>query len=111
VAAWPIATAPWLADRLEELGCDLAEIAIVGDRREDQLAALCYMAERRFDVVLTSGGLGPTADDLTAEVVAELQGRELVWGDRRLRQRGQGRPRGRPRCVAGAPRRRLPRGG
>jgi nicotinamide-nucleotide amidase len=77
---------PWLADRLEELGCDLAEIAIVGDRREDLLAALRHMAERRFDVVLTSGGLGPTADDLTAEVVAELQGRELVW-DEPLQQR------------------------
>ena len=69
---------PWLADRLEELGCDLAQIAIVGDRREDLLAALRSMAAQRFDVVLTSGGLGPTADDLTAEVVAELQGRELV---------------------------------
>ena len=70
---------PWLADRLEELGVDLAQIAIVGDRREDLLAALRFMAAQRFDVVLTSGGLGPTADDLTAEVVAELQGRELVW--------------------------------
>jgi nicotinamide-nucleotide amidase len=70
---------PWLADRLEELGVDLAQIAIVGDRREDVLAALRAMAAQRFDVVLTSGGLGPTADDLTAEAVAELQGRELVW--------------------------------
>lgn len=72
---------PWLADRLEALGVDLAEIAIVGDRREDLLATLRHMAERGFDVVLTSGGLGPTADDLTAEVVAELQGRELVWDE------------------------------
>ncbi len=70
---------PWLADRLEELGVDLAQIAIVGDRREDLLAALRFMAAQRFDVVLTSGGLGPTADDLTAEVVAEFQARELVW--------------------------------
>ncbi len=70
---------PWLADRLEDLGVDLAQIAIVGDRREDLLAALRFMAAQRFDVVLTSGGLGPTADDLTAEVVAEFQGRELVW--------------------------------
>src|SRR5580704_2177590 len=70
---------PWLADRLEELGVDLAQIAIVGDRREDLLATLRFMAAQRFDVVLTSGGLGPTADDLTAEVVAEFQGRELVW--------------------------------
>ncbi len=77
---------PWLADRLEALGVDLAEIAIVGDRREDLLATLRYMADQRFDVVLTSGGLGPTADDLTAEVVAELQGRELVW-DEPLQQR------------------------
>ncbi len=72
---------PWLADRLEELGVDLAQIAIVGDRREDLLAALRFMAAQRFDVVLTSGGLGPTADDLTAEVVAELQGRELMWDE------------------------------
>jgi nicotinamide-nucleotide amidase len=72
---------PWLADRLEELGVDLAQIAIVGDRREDMLAALRFMAAQRLDVVLTSGGLGPTADDLTAEVVAELQGRELVWDE------------------------------
>jgi nicotinamide-nucleotide amidase len=72
---------PWLADRLEELGVDLALIAIVGDRREDLLAALRSMVERRLDVVLTSGGLGPTADDLTAEVVAELQGREMVWDE------------------------------
>ncbi len=70
---------PWLADRLEELGVDLAQIAIVGDRREDLLAALRFMAAQRFDLVLTSGGLGPTADDLTAEVVAEFQARELVW--------------------------------
>jgi PncC family amidohydrolase len=70
---------PWLADRLEELGVDLAQIAIVGDRREDLLAALRSMVEQGLDVVLTSGGLGPTADDLTAEVVAELQSREMVW--------------------------------
>lgn len=69
---------PWLADRLEELGVDLAHIVIVGDRREDMLAALRFMAAQGIDVVLTSGGLGPTADDLTAEVVGEFQGREMV---------------------------------
>jgi nicotinamide-nucleotide amidase len=69
---------PWLADRLEELGVDLAQIAIVGDRRADMLAALASMAEQGIGLVLTSGGLGPTADDLTAEVVGEFQGRELV---------------------------------
>jgi nicotinamide-nucleotide amidase len=69
---------PWLADRLRELGVDLAYVQIVGDRREDMDAALRFMAERGMDVVLTSGGLGPTADDLTAEVVARFQGRELA---------------------------------
>ncbi|HXA54585.1 MAG TPA: competence/damage-inducible protein A [Solirubrobacteraceae bacterium] len=72
---------PWLADRLEELGVDLAQIAIVGDRREDLLAALAQMAAQRYDLVLTSGGLGPTADDLTAVAVGELQGREMVWDE------------------------------
>ncbi len=70
---------PWLAERLEEAGVDLAHLAIVGDRREDLHAALRFMAAAGLDVVLTSGGLGPTADDLTTEVVAESQGRELVW--------------------------------
>jgi nicotinamide-nucleotide amidase len=69
---------PWLADRLEELGVDLAYTTIVGDRPEDMLAALRFMAAQGIDVVLTSGGLGPTADDLTAEVVGEFQGREMV---------------------------------
>jgi nicotinamide-nucleotide amidase len=68
---------PWLADRLEELGVDLAYTTVVGDRREDMLAALRFMAAAGLELVLTSGGLGPTADDLTAEVVAEFQGRAM----------------------------------
>jgi nicotinamide-nucleotide amidase len=69
---------PWLSDRLRELGVDLAHIAIVGDRREDMEAALGFMAAQGMDAVLTSGGLGPTADDLTAEVVGRFQGREMA---------------------------------
>jgi nicotinamide-nucleotide amidase len=69
---------PWLADRLEELGVDLAYTTVVGDRREDMLAALRFMADEGLELVLTSGGLGPTADDLTAEVVGEFQGRAMV---------------------------------
>jgi nicotinamide-nucleotide amidase len=69
---------PWLAERLRELGVDLAYMTIVGDRHRDMLAALRAMAEQGIDLVLTSGGLGPTADDLTAAVVGEFQGREMV---------------------------------
>lgn len=69
---------PWLSDRLFEVGVDLAHIAIVGDRPRDMEGALRFMAREGVDVVLTSGGLGPTADDLTAEVVGRFQGREMV---------------------------------
>jgi nicotinamide-nucleotide amidase len=69
---------PWLADRLHDLGVELALIVIVGDRAEDMRSALRYMADEGMDVVLTSGGLGPTADDLTADVVGSFQGREMV---------------------------------
>jgi nicotinamide-nucleotide amidase len=69
---------PWLSERLFEQGVDLAHILIVGDRPDDMEAALGFMAAEGMDVVLTSGGLGPTADDLTAEVVGRFQRRELV---------------------------------
>ncbi|MCA1688902.1 MAG: competence/damage-inducible protein A [Actinobacteria bacterium] len=69
---------PWLADRLRELGVDLAQITIVGDRPEDMLAALRWNADQGIGLVVTSGGLGPTADDLTAAVVGEFAGRELA---------------------------------
>jgi nicotinamide-nucleotide amidase len=77
---------PWLADRLRELGVDLAYTVIVGDRPDDIEAALRFLAERGMDIVLTSGGLGPTADDLTAEVVGRFQGREMVL-DEALQER------------------------
>jgi nicotinamide-nucleotide amidase len=69
---------PWLAEQLRELGVDLAHTTIVGDRPEDMRSALDFMASRGLDIVLTSGGLGPTADDLTAEVVGGFQGREMM---------------------------------
>jgi nicotinamide-nucleotide amidase len=68
---------PWLAERLLDVGADLAFTVLVADRPDDLRAALAFLAERGTDLVVTSGGLGPTADDLTAEVVAEAQGRRL----------------------------------
>jgi len=68
---------PWLAERLLELGVDLAYTTIVGDRPEDMRDALRFMAGEGLDLVVTSGGLGPTADDLTAEVVAGFQERPM----------------------------------
>jgi nicotinamide-nucleotide amidase len=68
---------PWLSDRLLELGVELAHITICGDRPEDVQAQLRFMAEQGVDLVITSGGLGPTADDLTIEMVAQFTGRPL----------------------------------
>jgi nicotinamide-nucleotide amidase len=69
---------PWLSERLLDLGVDTEMIEIVGDRPDDLLAALQAMAERRLALIVTSGGLGPTADDLTAEIVGRFSGREMV---------------------------------
>ncbi|HWE31993.1 MAG TPA: competence/damage-inducible protein A [Solirubrobacteraceae bacterium] len=77
---------PWLSARLRDVGVDVAVIEIVGDRPEDLLAALSHMRDEGFAVVVTSGGLGPTADDLTAEIVGRFSGREMVL-DQRLEAR------------------------
>jgi nicotinamide-nucleotide amidase len=69
---------PWLSERLREAGVDTAMIEIVGDRPDDLLSALRFMRDEGLAVIVTSGGLGPTADDLTAEIVGRFSGREMV---------------------------------
>ena len=69
---------PWISERLAELGIDVAHILIVGDRPADLEAALGFLAGEAMDLIVTSGGLGPTADDLTAETVARFARRNLV---------------------------------
>lgn len=69
---------PWIADRLLELGVELAHITLCGDRPQDIEAQLRFLAGEGMDLIVTSGGLGPTADDMTVETVARFCGRELV---------------------------------
>jgi nicotinamide-nucleotide amidase len=69
---------PWLSERLRERGVELADIIVVGDRPSDVRAALDFLAREGMDLIITSGGLGPTADDLTAEVVGGFAGRPMV---------------------------------
>jgi nicotinamide-nucleotide amidase len=69
---------PWIADRLLELGVELAHVTICGDRPRDIEAQLRFLADQGVDLIVTSGGLGPTADDITVETVARFCGRELV---------------------------------
>lgn len=68
---------PWVSERLGEHGVEVADILTVGDRREDLAAALRFLSEQGMDLIVTTGGLGPTADDLTAEVVGEFAGRPM----------------------------------
>jgi competence/damage-inducible protein CinA-like protein len=69
---------PWISERLEEQGVDVAHIITVGDRPDDLEAALRFLASEGMALIVTSGGLGPTADDLTAEIVGRFAGRDLV---------------------------------
>ena len=69
---------PWLSERLREIGVDAAMIQIVGDRPDDLLATLEFMRDDGMALIITSGGLGPTADDLTAEIVGRFCGRDMV---------------------------------
>ncbi len=72
------ANGPWLSERLRSSGVDVAHVVVVGDRPGDLRAALSFLASEGMDLVVTSGGLGPTADDLTADVVASFSGRPMA---------------------------------
>lgn len=67
----------WLSERLTELGIEVAFHTTVGDQLEDNVTVFIAAIERA-DVVVATGGLGPTADDLTREALVRATGRELV---------------------------------
>ena len=71
----------WMAQRLNEAGIELYQITSVHDDREHILTALDE-AFFRADIVLTTGGLGPTKDDITKHVMCEYFGTTLVEGPR-----------------------------
>jgi nicotinamide-nucleotide amidase len=75
----------WMAQRLTALGVNLYFKSVVGDN-PDRMKEVIARALERADIVITSGGLGPTQDDLTREVVAEVTGRKLVQNAEMLEQ-------------------------
>ena len=77
--------AAWMARRLTELGVNLFYKTTVGDNR-DRMRHVIAQALERSDVVITGGGLGPTQDDLTREIIADVTGRELVVDPELLEQ-------------------------
>ena len=77
--------ARWLADQLAALGLAHYRQQVVGDHRGRLIAAL-QSASRRCRLLITTGGLGPTPDDLTTEAIAAafdtpLEERPEVWAD------------------------------
>lgn len=81
--------AAWLGEQLSDLGCTVIWRFGVNDVEADMVTALREAAQRAA-IVLVSGGLGPTSDDLTVDVAASLLGTEPVIDavhEERLRQR------------------------
>ncbi len=74
-----------MARLLRDIGLNLYYKTTVGDNRR-RMASVLTIALERSDVVLTSGGLGPTVDDVTREAVADALGRPLVFHPQLLEQ-------------------------
>jgi nicotinamide-nucleotide amidase len=70
----------WLTEKLNEIGIDVKLKTIVGDDGA-RLEETVRDAMRRSDIVITTGGLGPTEDDITRAFTAKAVGRELVYHD------------------------------
>jgi len=69
--------ASWMAQRLTDLGVNLFYKTVVGDN-PDRMAEVIERALERSDIVITGGGLGPTQDDITREIVAQVTNRKLI---------------------------------
>lgn len=72
--------AAYMAASLNKAGFDVVYQTTVGDNRK-RMKAVIKQALARADIVITSGGLGPTQGDITKEVCAEVLGRELIYNE------------------------------
>lgn len=70
----------WLTSRLNEIGVEVMLKTVVGDD-EARLEETFRDALKRSDIVISTGGLGPTEDDVTRQVSARAAGRDLVYHD------------------------------
>ncbi|MBH73190.1 MAG: competence/damage-inducible protein A [Rhodospirillaceae bacterium] len=68
---------PHIAEKLNNVGVQLAEVRVVPDIKQEIVDAVNAL-RGRFDYLFTTGGIGPTHDDITAESVSEAVGRKLI---------------------------------
>ncbi len=73
--------AQWMAQQLNLIGISVARLTTVGDKREDMLSALSE-AQARANIILITGGLGPTSDDITKPVLCEFFSTKLVFNEK-----------------------------
>ncbi len=76
--------AAWMAQRLNDIGIGVRHIINLSDKREDILATLKSSLEK-CDIVLITGGLGPTSDDITRDVLCEYFSSELEFDEKVLK--------------------------
>jgi nicotinamide-nucleotide amidase len=76
--------AAFIGEKLAEAGIDLAYHTTVGDQSDDLISAI-GLALNRVDFVLTTGGLGPTHDDITKKVICKFFKRQLVFHEEILK--------------------------
>ena len=69
-----------LSQGLSELGLNVYYHTVVGDNPQRAREAVA-IAKKRADIIITTGGLGPTCDDLTKNVLAEAFGKKLVFDE------------------------------
>lgn len=70
----------WLGNRLNQYGIEVIHISSINDKEDSILTAL-QLAENRADVIIITGGLGPTKDDITKKVLAKYFNSELVQNE------------------------------
>jgi len=80
----------WICKRMNSLGLEVKRIFVVPDEKEEIVDALNWAKKREIDLVITTGGLGPTPGDLTLESVSKFLGRKLVV-DKRAKEMVQRR--------------------
>ena len=72
--------AMYISNKLREIGINVYYHSVVGDN-EKRVKDAFDIAKDRVDLIITTGGLGPTQDDLTKEVLSESLGRKLIFSE------------------------------